>query len=130
VWAVALLLCVGAGVAAWIFWNPFALYNPPGNQPSKEEMKALLTGQTLSRWSSGPLGDNPKRPPITIQEVEALEIGETRSQGGDGRTWKSELEFIAKAKEGRYAVRGYLSHRLIEGKRAFLEFEIQTATKQ
>src|SRR5262249_26793111 len=110
-------------------WDPLGPSHPPGARPSREEMKALLIGQTLSRWYDAPVREE-KRPTVTVQEIEALEIKDTRGQGGDGGTWQSDVEFIAKAKDGRYLVRGYLSHRLIEGKRAFVGFEIRTVTKQ
>jgi hypothetical protein len=119
VWAVFLLLCVGGGVVAWMVWDPFGPYTPPGGRPTKKEMMELLTGQTIPSVGV---------PKLTLREIEAMEVNESEQTNKGG--WITRVSFIAQAKEGRYAVVGYVTHRLIDDKRAFINFNIESLHKQ
>jgi hypothetical protein len=101
--------------------------DPEANYPTRSEIIDYLDGKTMpSRVPA-----DPKDAGILIRrdQIDALEVEKRASRINDG-PWSTDVTFLLKTPDGKYAVRATVEHRRVEGKRAFFGIDFREVAKQ
>ena len=100
-----------------------------GNYPLKEEVIEYLDGKSINLADPKAKDNAGKVHTLRRTEIEALEVAKSASSINNG-PWTTEVTFIVRTDEGRYAVKGSVQYRIVEDTCAFFGFEISEVAKQ
>ena len=95
--------------------------------PTKAEVMDYLDGKTMP--SKVPTNPNDKGIVLKREQIEALEVTQSATQFNDN-PWTTDVTFLVRTPDGRYGARATVSHRKVEGKRAFFGVEFREVAKQ
>lgn len=100
-----------------------------GTYPLKEEVIEYLDGKSINLADPKAKDNAGKVHTLRKNEIEALEVAKSASSINNG-PWTTEVTFIVRTDEGRYAVKGSVQYRMVEDKCAFFGFEVTEVARQ
>jgi hypothetical protein len=130
------LIVVVLGVACSSPSSPAPSPEPPRKDgphegyPTKEEVLAYLDGKAVSLTDpKQPAGKDEKPHILKRDQIEALQVNPSGSSFNDG-PWSTTVNFIFNTGDARYAMEIWVSHRLVENKRAFFGMQVKQVSRQ